>query len=193
MNQPVPEMAAFENDLWSIAQSKFNESEALASEKTAVFVGEKKSGKSSLISMLLNEPVKDEYKATPGLEYKFGRKTVSTKKEIGNIYELGGGRLLQGLLAGPLNRETILNSCVVITLDLSRPGLVLDSLQYWLSCIREHIQGALEELNKSAPDKIARIQEYVQTKWGGVADAKLINPFWIPIVVVNQIRSICQL
>ena len=63
-----------------------------------VFLGEKKSGKSSLVAKLLNEPVKEDMPETTALDYKFGTKSRDDKKVKLNVYELGGGRVLSNLL-----------------------------------------------------------------------------------------------
>lgn len=105
--------------------------------KNLVVVGEKKSGKTSLISSFIGEPAKDDVKSTAALEFKFGRKEVNNKKEICNIYELGGGRLLENLVSAPLSKESISKAIAVIAIDLSRPGIALDSLSFWMNVLRE--------------------------------------------------------
>jgi GTPase SAR1 family protein len=52
-------------------------------------VGDKQSGKSSLIAKLLDEPVKEDMKETTALDFRFGSKTREEKKQKINIYELG--------------------------------------------------------------------------------------------------------
>ena len=59
------------------------------SEKTLIFVGEKRSGKTSLISKFLDEPIKDDMKSTTALEFKCGTRTKDDKKQKVNFYELG--------------------------------------------------------------------------------------------------------
>jgi GTPase SAR1 family protein len=68
------------------------------SERTVIFLGEKSSGKSSLICKFLDEPVKDDMKETTALDYRYGIRTKDEKKQKFNIYELGGGRILSSLL-----------------------------------------------------------------------------------------------
>jgi hypothetical protein len=54
-----------------------------------VFVGEKQSGKSSLIAKFLDEPTKDDMKETTALDYRYGTRIKEEKKQKVNIYELG--------------------------------------------------------------------------------------------------------
>ena len=61
----------------------------ISQEKTVVFVGEKSSGKSSLISKFLDEPVKDDMKETTALDFRYGTRIKDEKKQKVNIYELG--------------------------------------------------------------------------------------------------------
>ena len=89
------------SDLWTLAAAKLRETErkqlvfmiminlVIATEKTVVFVGEKQSGKSSLIAKFLEEPVKDDMKETTALDYRYGTRYKEDKKQKVNIYELG--------------------------------------------------------------------------------------------------------
>jgi predicted ATP-dependent endonuclease of OLD family len=61
----------------------------VSQEKTVVFVGEKSSGKSSLIAKFLDDPVKDDMKETTALDFRYGIRTKDEKKQKVNIYELG--------------------------------------------------------------------------------------------------------
>ena len=54
-----------------------------------MFVGEKHSGKSSLIGKFLEEPISDNMKETAGLEFKFGLRYKDDRKQKVSIYELG--------------------------------------------------------------------------------------------------------
>ena len=46
-------------------------------------------GKTSLIAMLLDEPVKDDMKETTALDFRYGNRVKEDKKQKINIYELG--------------------------------------------------------------------------------------------------------
>jgi len=48
-------------------------------EKTFLFVGEKGSGKTSLIAQFLGDPVKDDPQETIALDFKFGKKNHEEK------------------------------------------------------------------------------------------------------------------
>ena len=61
-------------------------------------MGDKQRGKSSLVSKLLDEPVKEDVKETTALDFRFGTRAKEEKKQKISIYELGGGRTLSSLL-----------------------------------------------------------------------------------------------
>jgi GTPase SAR1 family protein len=50
------------------------------SEKTFVFIGDKMSGKSSLIAKLLDEPLKEDMKETTALDFRYGTRVKEEKK-----------------------------------------------------------------------------------------------------------------
>lgn len=102
------EKGSDENDLFALGLKAMDEKNLLGTnEKTAIVVGEKESGKTTLISSIVGEETKGDYKPTVALNYKFGRKRVESKKEVGNFYELGGGRFLSDLVSIPLNADKL--------------------------------------------------------------------------------------
>lgn len=52
-------------------------------------MGEKHSGKSSLIAKFLDEPLKDDMAETTALDFRYGTRNKDEKKQKVNIYELG--------------------------------------------------------------------------------------------------------
>jgi len=101
-----------------------------------VFVGEKSSGKSSLISKLLGESVKEEMPTTTALEFKSGSKQKDDKSVKVNVYELGGGRVLSNLLSTVFLGNSIDSITIVLALDLSKPGNSIENLLFWLHTIK---------------------------------------------------------
>ena len=104
-----------------------------------MFVGEKGSGKSSLIAKFLGDPVKEDMPETIALDFKFGKKQHEEKNQKVSIYEVGGGRVLSEIIGVPMNHRQITNTCIVIAVDLSKPGNAIDSLLFWSNAVREHI------------------------------------------------------
>jgi len=115
------------NNLWVVAQKAAAEKQSgvlmenKETKKIFVFVGDKKAGKSSLISKLLNRHA-DE-KETIALDFKSGEQTKDEVTVKMNTYEIGGGRTLANLLTAPLsigNIDKVATVCIV--LDLSKPS-----------------------------------------------------------------------
>ena len=136
-------------DLWAYASKKMTQSKQVA--KTLVFVGEKQSGKTSLLTKFLDQQVKEEISETIALEFKSGLKLHNDKRVKTNVYELGGGRNFANLLEAAFSGGNIANTTVCIVLDLTKPGNLIESAVFWLNAVREHAQAALEALAQSDP------------------------------------------
>jgi dynein light intermediate chain 2 len=103
-------------------------------------VGEKGSGKSTLINHLKGGLKEEGAKPTYAMEYSFAKRTTHNRKEVVHMYELGGGRQLADLLAAPLTRESYRNIVYVIVVDLSKPSTLMDSLHFWINAIRDAVK-----------------------------------------------------
>lgn len=84
-------------DLWTIATKNIKTQNN--NSKTFIFVGEKRSGKTSLIQKFFDETPKDEVPPTTALEFVYSHKIRDDKKVTVNAYELGGGRVLSSMLS----------------------------------------------------------------------------------------------
>jgi len=51
----------------------------VVTEKTILFVGEKRSGKTSLIAKFLGDPVKEDTAETTALDFRFGKRQLDDK------------------------------------------------------------------------------------------------------------------
>ena len=81
---------------------------ATTASKTFIFVGEKKSGKSSMITKFLEQQVKEEMPETTAMNYSSGIKHNKDDKKVKvNVYELGGGRSFANLLESAMVGESI--------------------------------------------------------------------------------------
>jgi len=109
-------------------------------DRTVVFVGEKGSGKSSLINLLKGVQKEESAKPTYAMEYSFAKRTTHNRKEVVHMYELGGGRQLADLVATPLTRESYKYIVYVIVVDLSKPSTLMESLHFWINTIRDAVK-----------------------------------------------------
>lgn len=108
-------------------------------ERTVVFVGEKGSGKSSIINLLKGAQKEDAPKPTYAMEYNFAKRSTNNRKEVVHLYEVGGGRQLADLLAAPLTKESYRYIIYVIVIDLSKPSTIMDSINFWSHAIRDSV------------------------------------------------------
>ena len=176
----------FDNDIFALAMKAMEEAKTeKRPEKTAIVIGEKETGKSTLIATLTGEEVKAEAVPTAGIDYKFAVKKVEAKKVVGNYLEIGGGRLLSSLLATPLNASKLLETILIITIDMSKPDVALQHLDYWIRVSRETVNKAIEELESSNPTAASKVREQSAFKFEGHSDARLITPVGIPTVIVG--------
>jgi len=113
--------------------------------KIFVFVGDKQSGKSSLILKFLElQTSNDKLKNTVALDFKYATKNKEEKRAHVHTYEVGGGRVLVNMLQATFSLQNLSKiASICIVLDLSKPGNVIDSLTYWLNSVKEHLNAAL--------------------------------------------------
>jgi dynein light intermediate chain 2, cytosolic len=176
----------FENDIFALSIQQMEDKQTEApSEKTAIVIGEKGSGKSTLISALTGEEVKGERKPTAGMDYKYAIKKVEAKKIVGNFYEIGGGRLLADLIDTSLNAKKIKDSVFVITIDMSQPDTAMYYLDFWLKKVSSVVNKALDELNGIDPVLANQIREQSAFKWESHTDSKRVYPIPIPTIIVG--------
>lgn len=132
--------------------------------KVFVFVGDKKSGKSSLVNKLVNKQM-DE-RETIALDFKSGTLSRDDFDVRINTYEIGGGRSLTNLLSAPLalgNLDQIATICIV--LDLSKPAACLESLNYWYGAVKEYTKEQLKQLQAQRLDMFKKIHARLVNYW----------------------------
>lgn len=175
-------------DLWDLASKQVTQEQgnlySASSEKTVLLVGERKAGKTTLLQNFLMQTRDDAPKATVALEYSFARAPlgITSKRDIGHLYELGGGRMLANLISVPITRENIGNLLIVIALDLSHPYRVLDSLLYWFTVIKDRVNECFASLEPAVSDRLTR---KLQKVWGEHPDRNALDLLKVPVIVVG--------
>ena len=149
--------------------------------KTAVFVGDKGAGKSTLVQAFLNQSGKKE--SSSPLEYYFGRKpsVVDSSKDLAHIYEVGGGKSFSNLIHIPIGLEQYQNTVLVIVLDLSQLSTLLDTLSFWLEAIRQEFSVFESAELTLQEDSLKSMHSKLWTLHG---DGKYLNPTPVPVLVV---------
>ncbi len=107
------------------------------------------------------------------LEYTFARAPlgVTAKRDVGHIYELGGGRLLNALVGVTIRPETLAGLAVAISLDLSSPHKVLDSMLFWIQAVKDNVRRVFRELESTNSRAAAKLKSKTERIWKGHEDA----------------------
>lgn len=150
-----------------------------------VFLGDKGSGKSSLIAKLFGETAKEEIPETTALDFKFTVKQREDKSVKLNVYELGGGRVLANLLQSIFIGSSLHSTAIVLCIDLSKPGNSVDSILFWLRMIRDVSIGIVNEIKERDPTSLLSVQQRLKAKWGEHEDKSKVKAFPLPVVIVG--------
>ncbi|KAH9491426.1 Cytoplasmic dynein 2 light intermediate chain 1 [Bulinus truncatus] len=185
-----------DKSLWDIAvdQTKTKKDERSSSEESTVIVlGSKNSGKTSIILRFLDRD--EPPKPTVALEYTFGRKSKGHNigKDVGHIYELGGGTWLSKLLDIPINSNALLHTSLILVLDLSTPSELWYTMETLLLAARSRLNEVIKESKVLDPQIENKL---IKKAWERIGeehpDKNMINPFLIPIVIVGSKYDIFQ-
>lgn len=180
-------------DIWAIAASRVQE-QSEASEKTLLILGERSSGKSTLVQLFASPAKPEATKPTAALDYSYCRAPlgISSKRDVGHVYELGGGRLLADLVSVVLRPELLDSTIVVVTLDLSHPHKVIDSLLFWLLKLRERTDSCIAELRTRDPATASKLEHKQVKQWQTHDDRRSVTPFPMPVVIVANKYDLFQ-
>ncbi|KAK7507064.1 hypothetical protein BaRGS_00001915 [Batillaria attramentaria] len=185
-----------EGNLWDLAvqQSKQSKEDGQSTEDAAVFLlGSKNSGKTSIILRFLD---RDEApKPTVALEYTFGRRAKghNTAKDVGHIWELGGGTWLSKLMDIPINPETIMHTTLFLVLDLSAPNELWFTLETLIQQARSRIETVIAETKSTDPDIKQKLQKAAWERVGDEnPDKNMMEPFLVPLVIVGSKYDLFQ-
>lgn len=174
--------------------------------KTILVLGDEGVGKSTVITNLRGKKqVASEHQGT-GMEYAYLEAREEESEALGKtervgIYTLDGDQDHSVLLQSVLNKETLSDIMVMIVVDLSRPWLVMDSLNKWSRVLADHIEtlDADDLLEGLKAEQVKAYRTYTEdqedTKKDGDGDAETImldlddgvltSNHGVPIVVVG--------
>lgn len=180
-------------DIWQqlleLKAKEENESEAKNSTREAsiVFIGPRHAGKSTLIHSYMFKDKEDTPKPTTSLDYKYTRSSVgmSMEKDLSHFWELGGGRSLVTLMDICLTPDTLAHTFIIITLDLSRPSMVVEDLVYWLEVVRKRIKSSLGSMYQSHPLVPKELAESAKDIFGAEhPDLAQVDLVELPVLIV---------
>ncbi|XP_069986955.1 cytoplasmic dynein 2 light intermediate chain 1 isoform X2 [Penaeus vannamei] len=158
-----------------------SEGEKAPREATLLVVGTRGAGKTTLLQRFLDR--EEPPRTTLALEYTYGRKSGKTLvKDVGHLWELGGGLLFTSLLATPITPRSLSQLTVVLMLDLSRPETIWADLERLLATLQEEIQKVVAE----APGLKEQLEEAVaKRRVPDHQDQDKMTPFPVPLVIVG--------
>ncbi|XP_074653258.1 cytoplasmic dynein 2 light intermediate chain 1-like [Tubulanus polymorphus] len=160
-------------------------------EASVLVTGSKNSGKTSIILRFLD---RDEApKPTTSLEYTFGRRAKghNMAKDVGHIWELGGGIWLSRLIDIPINANTIKSISLVLVLDLSLPNELWITLEKLLQSAKSRINEILSETKgMNIKDELKR--RALERVGEDHPDRDLMDLFPIPLVIIGSKYDLFQ-
>lgn len=116
--------------------------------KNLIIFGPRHSGKTSIFNSLSSSSPSSntEYVSTFGINYGFMRyQQSSSKKQILNIYEIGGGIENLSLIKTIISSDTILNTLFFLVLDFEKPKLVVDNFLSFINELESILKEQIEE------------------------------------------------
>uniref|UniRef100_A0A4W6CRY9 Dynein light intermediate chain n=1 Tax=Lates calcarifer TaxID=8187 RepID=A0A4W6CRY9_LATCA len=192
-------------NLWStiLSEVSTHSRSKLPSGKNVLVMGEVGSGKTTLVAKLQGV---EEYMKGRGLEYLYFSvhdDDIDDHTRC-NAWVLDGDLYHKGLQGVAVPVDSIGNTLLLITVDMSRPWNALDSLQKWAAVAREHIDKlrvAPETLRELEHRLVKQFQEYTEPGSGEdgtpqrrseeeesvllpLGDNTLTHNLGIPVVVV---------
>uniref|UniRef100_A0A671YJH1 Dynein light intermediate chain n=1 Tax=Sparus aurata TaxID=8175 RepID=A0A671YJH1_SPAAU len=192
-------------DLWStiLSEVSTHSRSKLPSGKNVLVMGEVGSGKTTLVAKLQGV---EEFMKGRGLEYLYFSvhdDDIDDHTRC-NAWVLDGDLYHKGLQGVAVPVDSISDTLLLITVDMSRPWNALDSLQKWAAVAREHIDKlriAPETLRELEHRLVKQFQEYTEPGGGEdgtpqrrseeeesvllpLGDNTLTHNLGIPVVVV---------
>nr|XP_039262243.1 cytoplasmic dynein 1 light intermediate chain 2-like [Styela clava] len=151
------------SSLLSEVSSRSTSSKFSDGEKNIILLGDDLSGKTTLATRLQGK--EDPHRGS-ALEYQYMeiQDEDVDEKAICGIWIMEGNRSYRSLLHFALPKERFSDSIIVLTLDMSQPWNMMESLDTWTTVIREHIDQSkisAEELKSLEEKLIQDFQKYI--------------------------------
>jgi dynein light intermediate chain 2 len=118
-------------------------------------------------------------KPSEGLEYTYARKPSNydhERKDLAHIWEVGGSNeFAESITQGDqlfLTAKQVTNAVVCIVLDLSDPGTVFSTAQYWLDQVKSKLSSTYEKFEKKGLQLPEQLRQRAKAKLYGQNDDK---------------------
>uniref|UniRef100_A0A158Q743 Cytoplasmic dynein 2 light intermediate chain 1 n=1 Tax=Elaeophora elaphi TaxID=1147741 RepID=A0A158Q743_9BILA len=174
---------------------RLDRSDSQTSDTRLVICGSRNCGKTSMILRFLNR--NEDAKSTIALEYTYGRRNrgkvgfplisyyIVQVKDVGHIWELGGGTNLCNLLQIPLSGNYIQQCSIMIVIDLTAPYDMWNTFYTLLDKARIIVDNAMRQFLKKSSDSYEAFMIDRKTIFKEHKDAKYIDPFPIPLILLG--------
>ncbi|XP_064484627.1 cytoplasmic dynein 2 light intermediate chain 1-like [Ornithodoros turicata] len=164
-----------------------------SSESTLIFLGSKRSGKSSVMYRFVERS--ELPRPSLALEYMFARKTrgASSMKEVCHMWELAGGSLSSHLLEIPITKRSLSSLAVVMVTDLSIPEELWVTMEALLKAAQSQIETVITQAEKSEPGYREVLESKVADRIpSDHPDRSHLKPFPVPLLIVGTKYDIFQ-
>ncbi|EDO46938.1 predicted protein [Nematostella vectensis] len=194
-DKTIWDLAIEERDyLLNEAKKKGTQESSPHGEEAGIFlIGSKNAGKTSMVLRFLD---RDEVpKPTTALDYTFGRKAKghNIAKDVGHIWELGGGTFLSKLIDIPINVDSVRGLSIIIFLDLSLPNELWHTMETLLNQVKKRVHKVMDELAAKNPSAVQKLRNDAWEKFGtDHPDKSFVEPFPIPLAIVGGKYDIYQ-
>ncbi|XP_013419825.1 cytoplasmic dynein 1 light intermediate chain 2 isoform X1 [Lingula anatina] len=157
-------------NLWAVILSEVQSSSTskLPACKSVLVLGDGESGKTTLVAKLQGN---EDPKKGSGLEYHY----IEVKDDYRDdqarlgVWTLDGDPHHTGLLRFALNEENFEHTMVIISVSMTQPWLMMESLQKWTTLLRDHIDRLKiprDKMREFEESLVRHFQEYVEPEEG---------------------------
>ncbi|KAJ8603370.1 hypothetical protein CTAYLR_004265 [Chrysophaeum taylorii] len=159
--------------------------EAKKIETFSLFVGQPRSGKTSLLGIM--HKGEREVKPTLALDFSFARRTnnKTNQKDVANIWELGGE--IEELAGVAIPARRLQKALLGVVVDLSSPVDAVNWLARWLRFYRSHVSTCLGELRRENEETANAMIEAAKRRYGKTKphpDARSVDPLATPLLII---------
>lgn len=135
--------------------------------------------------------IADEIKPTTALDYVFVRLKGSNgaRPPVAHMWELATSKCVKEMIRVPLAPERILNSALVLVLDLSMPGDIVPHLVKWLVTLYVCVQDVLKAKERNPVEKLAveRLRHDAMARYGSAhPDKDDVTPMPVPLLILGN-------
>lgn len=172
-------------DIWQIIQTQQAPNAQEQQDNNILIVGNKGSGKTTLINKFIRKEESGNPKSTTALEYTHAKREEAKVVKVAHLWELGGGEQLNSLMDVVITPENIHTVMVVVVADLSDPHSVWASVYYWLNRIKKRVGECFLKMQQRGSGTPGKMIQRMQKRFGeNHPDAGKVTFIGIPILIV---------